>query len=89
MIRAPRHSGKPPAWSRAQRTAVHWSATGDPHTPWWSKVDSQTWTLRVNDFPERELYTLFVDGQKTANFDDWPLAWQKMERRCPVPAKTG
>jgi len=72
-----------------RRIAVEWSATGDPLTPWTAKVVSQTWIVRANNFPERQLYTLLVDGEESGSFDHWPSAWQKVERRSPVPAKVG
>ncbi len=31
--------------------------------------------LRMNDFPDEQLYTLFADGKSVAEFDDWPSRW--------------
>jgi predicted DNA-binding protein (UPF0251 family) len=31
----------------------------------------------VNDFPDEQLFTLFVDGQEQESFDDWPAAWSR------------
>lgn len=35
-------------------------------------------TIRMNDFPEQPLYTLFLDGQAVADFDDWPSGWMRV-----------
>lgn len=34
------------------------------------------WVLRVNDFPDHPLYTLFVDGQRRFDLDDRPEEWR-------------
>ena len=33
--------------------------------------------LRLNSFPEEDLYTLIVDGVLVGSFNDWPSAWKK------------
>jgi hypothetical protein len=35
--------------------------------------------VRVNDFPEEQLYTLFVNGNEVGNFDDWPEQWVRID----------
>ncbi len=58
---------------------VRWSkAGGHPGgLPRWAKVGRAQWELRVNDFPDEPLYTLFVDGVAVGHFDDWPRAWDR------------
>ena len=65
---------------RAKRPVV-WSKTRDAEYPLAAVVNGETWQIRVNDFPEEELYTLLVDGRDVGSFDDWPTAWER-----PVPA---
>jgi hypothetical protein len=31
--------------------------------------------LRMNDFPDEQLFTLFVNGAPVTDFDDWPSRW--------------
>ena len=33
--------------------------------------------LAINDFPAEPLYTLFVDGEAVASFDDFPAHWTR------------
>lgn len=42
-----------------------------------TRVGSQLWKIRLNDFPDDPLYTLVVEGQEVINFNEWPREWQK------------
>jgi hypothetical protein len=59
---------------------VQWIRTGDAFFPWQAKVDHQDWVLRINEFPEEPLYTLFIDDEEIGDFDDWPRNWSKEPR---------
>jgi len=50
-----------------------------------AKVDSQLWSVRLNDFPDEPLYSLLVDDEEVIHFDDWPHFWGK---KPPFPAAT-
>ena len=53
--------------------------TDDPTALWSARVGAGTWTVRVNDFPEEHLYTLYVDGEELGSFDAWPRQWSRIE----------
>ncbi|TJZ75833.1 hypothetical protein FCG67_19810 [Rhodococcus oryzae] len=54
---------------------IHWEATGDPREPHRARLDGQTLSIRLGDFPADALYTLLLDGEVVAEFDDWPALW--------------
>jgi hypothetical protein len=56
---------------------VKWSKTNDPTVLWSVQVGAETWTVRVNDFPEEHLYTLYVNDEELGSFDDWPRQWSR------------
>lgn len=58
---------------------VKWSNATGPAALWRAKVGTQTWTVRVNDFPEELLYTLFVNDEDLGSFDEWPRRWSRAE----------
>lgn len=62
-------------------TPIRWEHSGDGEFPYHAEVDGRTLTVRVNDFPAEQLYTLLVDGTELLDLDDWPTVW----RRPPVP----
>ncbi len=43
--------------------------------PFKATVDSHSWKLRINDFPNQPMYTLFIDNQPILTFDDKPATW--------------
>jgi hypothetical protein len=56
---------------------LKWHKTGDdPEFLWRAEVGGGTWTVRVNDFPNEHLYTLFVNGNELGSFDEWPPRWE-------------
>jgi hypothetical protein len=61
------------------RTLVTWSPTGDALIPWKARVEDQTWSLRVNDFPEERLYSLLIDGKEVETLDAWPPRWHRLK----------
>lgn len=66
---------------------VKWLRTNDPTALWRSKVGAETWAVRVNDFPEEHLYTLFVNDEDLGNFDEWPGQWSRVED-APNPSSS-
>lgn len=56
-----------------------WSKTNDPTALWSARVGAETWSVRVNDFPEENLYTLCVNDEELGSFDDWPRKWSRAE----------
>ena len=54
---------------------VSWTQTHDPITPWLATVERDTWTLKVNDFPNEPMYTLLINDQEVGSFDDWQPHW--------------
>src|ERR1700730_14400738 len=64
------HESSPPRISLDDclRRNVKWSRTRHPTALWRAEVGADTWTVRVNDFPEERLYTLFW----TVRVNDFP-----------------
>jgi hypothetical protein len=58
-------------------TEAHWKDSEDIDWPWIAAVGKAVWRLRLNDFPEEPMYTLFVDGNEVGDFNDWPELWQR------------
>jgi DNA-directed RNA polymerase specialized sigma24 family protein len=54
---------------------IRWSRSSDAEYPYESLYDGRKLTLRVNDFPDEQFYTLLVDGNEHTSFDDWPDTW--------------
>ena len=51
-------------------------ATDNPEFPYRLEFNDTFLELRINDFPEESLYTLFIDSKSVYNFDDLPDCWQ-------------
>jgi hypothetical protein len=66
------------AWTKIP---IDWRHTGDGEVPYRADVGGWNLLIRVNDFPDQPLYTLFVDEIKISDLEDWPPAW----RRPPIP----
>ena len=65
----------PPHFEDCLQAIVKWSRTDDPMALWRSHVGPDTWTVRVNDYPEEHLYTLVVNDEALGKFDEWPRQW--------------
>lgn len=63
--------------------AIVWSGTSDAEHPYRARVDGQDWVVRIGDFPEESLYTLFIEGSEIESFDDWPAAWTRPDKARP------
>jgi hypothetical protein len=55
----------PAGWYRTRIDPFHRAA--------W--IDGRCWVLRLNDFPEHPLHTLFVDGEVVGDVDDLSSTW--------------
>lgn len=62
-------------------TPVQWSPTRHGETPYLAVLAGRSWTLRVNDLPAGQSYTLLCDDV-ALELEDWPAAWV----RPPPPA---
>jgi len=60
-------------------SGVTWSKTNDPTALCGAHVGAETWIVRVNDFPEEHLYTLYVNDEELGSFDEWPRRWSRAE----------
>jgi hypothetical protein len=56
---------------------IEWSLGDDPEYPYEAKYEGHKLVVRLNDFPEEELYALIADGEEITNFDDWPDSWTR------------
>ncbi|WP_328761150.1 hypothetical protein [Streptomyces sp. NBC_00272] len=56
-----------------------WHRTGTSVFPYAARVEGRWWILRLNDFPEHPLYTLFVDSRCVADVNDDPADWRRVE----------
>jgi hypothetical protein len=56
---------------------VQWERTDDGEFPYEAWIDGQHWVIRVNDFPTKPLYTLFVDNHIATDLEDWLPLWKR------------
>ncbi len=68
-----------------QESAAIWAKTGDLDYPWMADHEGEKYQVRINDFPDEHMYTLFVDGTSVGDFDDWPDAWDRGDRPKTKP----
>ena len=54
---------------------VIWRKCSDPVYPFEAEIEGERLVIRLNDFPDANLYTLLVNNQEVASFDDWPRQW--------------
>ncbi|WP_280506231.1 hypothetical protein [Nocardia farcinica] len=58
------------------RTArPRWRRTGDARFPVAARVAGKWWVLRINPFPDHDLWTLFVDGAARFDLTAVPESW--------------
>jgi hypothetical protein len=58
-------------------TAVTWTRRDDALRPWETVVAGAHWAVELGDFPDEPLYSLWIDGRKVGEFDDWPTSWTR------------
>jgi hypothetical protein len=56
---------------------IKWDKSGNPEYPFHTHFNEHKLQIKLNDFPEEQLYSLIVDGETKCNFDDWPANWEK------------
>lgn len=64
-----------------------WHDTGTNVFRWAARADGRWWVLRLNDFPEHPLHTLFIDAQVVGDIDDVPDTW-RLRPGAALPALT-
>ncbi|WP_280398408.1 hypothetical protein [Nocardia carnea] len=52
-----------------------WWRTGSGRFPLAARVGGQWWVLRLNPFPDHDLWTLFIDGAARYDLNDAPPSW--------------
>jgi hypothetical protein len=62
---------------RRPRGRVTWTRTKSAELPFEAALDGQRWTIRINDFPSRALYTLLADGEEVEDLEEWPAEWTR------------
>ena len=72
-------AGPQPQLSLTALTAdpIAFAHTGNAERPFTAPVDSVTLLVQVNDFPAEPLYSVFADGTRLGDLDDWPPAWSR------------
>lgn len=53
-----------------------WLDTGTGVFRYAARVGTRWWVLRLNDFPEHPMFTLFIDAQPIGDLDDLPPTWR-------------
>ncbi len=56
--------------------AITWNKSNDAEFPFKAVIEGKPVTIRLNDFPAENLYTLIADGSEIS-FDEWPSHWAK------------
>ncbi len=56
---------------------VIWQKNGEAKYPYKASLNGQTLKLRINNFPEENLYTLLENEKEITDFDDFPINWKK------------
>jgi hypothetical protein len=67
------------------RRSISWAPTGDLVFPWKAELAASGKPLprasklkiRLNDFPDEQMYTLLAGRQEIGSFDDWPVHWKR------------
>ncbi len=65
--------------------SIKWNATGDAENPYTATLEGKSVSIRLNDFPADNLYTLIV-GETEVAFDDWPSTWTKTNKTADKKA---
>jgi hypothetical protein len=54
---------------------IQWTSNDDAEFPYRATVEGVPLSIRINDFPDQSLYSLFERGVDLGFLDDWPSAW--------------
>jgi hypothetical protein len=63
--------------STPRSQSLFWVRTKSAEFPFELRSDGQLWRIRINDFPDEPMYTLFIEHEEIESFDDWPISWKK------------
>lgn len=66
---------KPMTQPGVLRMAVTWKRVRSNAFPWAAWIDGAWHVLRLNDFPDHPLHTLFIGGAWIGDLDDLPEGW--------------
>lgn len=58
---------------------IKWSKSDDSQYPFFTTVNENKLQIKLNDFPDEQLYSLIVNSEKTESFDDWPTNWERIK----------
>lgn len=58
---------------------IRWRRGADAEYPYECIYDGESLRVKVNDFPAEHLYSLLVNDNEFASFDDWPISWVRDE----------
>jgi len=58
-----------------QKERMTWHETKDPEYPFSARINQDNYLIRLNDFPDESLYTLFVNNEEIGDLEDWPERW--------------
>lgn len=54
-----------------------WAKGSDPSYPYQAEMYGSRLLIRLNDFPDENLYSLVVDDLAVVEFDEWPARWTR------------
>jgi len=57
---------------------IVWKQSINPLYPYVADFQGERCLIRINDFPDDNLYTLIVNDREVASFDDWPKPWSRL-----------
>jgi hypothetical protein len=67
---------------------IVWEQTTDPHHPFVAEFENEKCVIRLNNFPDKHLYTLIVNGEDVVEFDDWSAQWSRASKAKPISRAT-
>jgi hypothetical protein len=68
--------------SRLLRQKIEWRTTSDCLFPWEIAGGRSRLRVRLNDYPDEVMYTLFRGDLPVGDFHDWPHTWDRGEPRA-------
>jgi hypothetical protein len=63
---------------------ICWRSVGSAVFTRAAHIEGVWWVLRLNDFPEHPMFTLFIDGCRIGDIDDLPASWLPPARGEPL-----
>lgn len=56
---------------------LKWIKSEDPEYPFKIDRKGHKFQVKLNDFPDEQMYSLIIDGEFVCDFNDWPKNWEK------------